>query len=145
MKALILYHSEKGSTEKMAKAIAEGFGKGAELFNAQDERYDVKKLADYDCYAIGTPDYFSYMAGTLKTFMDDVYVAERAGVTGLSGKPLGLFLSHGGGGKAKEPFENLFKRLGDIIGETVESRGAPSEAVLAQCKELGKKLADELK
>ena len=141
MKALVLYHSQQhGNTGKMAKAIAEGIGEGATLWNVNEERFDVSKLPEYDAYAVGTPDYFSYMAGTLKTFMDDVYLAERGGAKGISGKPVALFFSHGGGGRAREPFEALFKRLGDVIGETVESSGAPSEKVLAQCKELGKKL-----
>jgi flavorubredoxin len=129
----------------MAKAIAEGVGKEAELWNVNEERFDVSKLSQYDAYAVGTPDYFSYMAGTLKTFMDDVYLAERAGEKGISGKPICLFLSHGGGGRAREPFENLFKRLGDPIGEMVESSGTPTEAVLKKCRDLGKKLVSELK
>lgn len=142
MKTLVLYHSQQhGNTEKMAKAVAVGIGEGATLWNVNEERFDVSKLPEYDAYAVGTPDYFSYMAGTLKTFMDDVYLAERAGAKGISGKPVGLFLSHGGGGKAKEPFENLFKRLGDVVGEMIESNGTPSEAVLSACRELGKKLS----
>jgi flavorubredoxin len=142
MKALVLYHSQQhGNTEKMAKAVAEGIGENATLWNVNEERFDVSKLTEYDAYAVGTPDYFSYMAGTLKTFIDDVYLAERAGVKKLSGKPVALFFSHGGGGRAKEPFEALFKRLGDVVAETVESSGAPSEKVLDQCIDLGKKLA----
>ena len=146
MKVLVLYHSQQhGNTEKMAKAVADGVGKEAKLWNVNEERFDVSRLSQYDAYAVGTPDYFSYMAGTLKTFMDDVYLAERAGAKGISGKPLCLFLSHGGGGRAKEPFENLFKRLGDPLSEMVESSGTPSEVVLKKCRDLGKKLVSELK
>ena len=106
MKALIIYHSQQhGNTGKMAEAVAEGFGEGATLWNTNDERFDVTKVPEYNCIAVGTPDYFSYMAGTLKTFMDDIYIAERKGVKGITGKPVGLFFSHGGGGRAKEPFE----------------------------------------
>jgi flavorubredoxin len=146
MKILVLYHSQQhGNTGKMAKAVAEGIGKDATLWNVNEERFDVSKLPEYDAYAVGTPDYFSYMAGTLKTFMDDVYIAERGGAKGISGKPLALFFSHGGGGRAKEPFEKLFKRLGDVVGETVESSGAPSEEVLSKCMGLGEKLASKAK
>ena len=142
MKTLVIFHSQQhGNTEKMAKAVAEGAGKDVTLWNVNDERFDVSKLPEYEAYAVGTPDYFGYMAGTLKTLMDDVYIAEREGVTGISGKPLALFLSHGGGGRAKEPFEALFKRLGEVVGEMVISSGSPSPGVLAQCKELGKKLS----
>lgn len=146
MKVLVIYHSQQhGNTEKMAKAVAEGIGKGGELWNVNEKRFDVSKLLEYEAYAVGTPDYFSYMAGTLKTFMDDVYLAERAGTKGISGKPVALFMSHGGGGRAKDPFESLFKRLGDPVGEIVESSGSPSEAVLEKCRTLGKALVSELK
>jgi flavorubredoxin len=146
MKVLVLYHSQQhGNTEKMAKAVADGIGKEAELWNVDKARFDVSKLPEYDAYAVGTPDYFSYMAGTLKTFMDDVYLAERAGAKGISGKPIALFLSHGGGGRAKGPFETLFNRLGEPVGETVESSGAPSADVISKCKALGEALVSELK
>ena len=146
MKALIIYHSQQhGNTEKMAEAIAEGFGDGSTLWNTNDERFDVSKVPEYDCIAVGTPDYFSYMAGTLKTFMDDIYIAERNGVEGITGKPVGLFFSHGGGGRAREPFEKLFNRLGDMVGETVESIGTPGAIALDACNSLGKSLAARLK
>ncbi len=146
MKALIIYHSQQhGNTGKMAEAVADGFGEGATLWNTNEERFDVNKVPEYDCIAVGTPDYFSYMAGTLKTFMDDIYIAERNGVKGITGKPIGLFFSHGGGGRAKEPFEKLFNRLGDVVGETVESSGTPSAGTLEACRSLGKSLAERLK
>ena len=131
MKALIIYHSQQhGNTGKMAEAVAEGFGEGATLWNTNDERFDVTKIPEYNCIAVGNPDYFSYMAGTLKTFMDDIYIAGRNGVKGITGKPVGLFFSHGGGGRAKAPFEKLFNRLGDVVGETVESSESPSDRFL---------------
>ena len=146
MKALIIYHSQQhGNTGKMAEAVADGFGEGATLWNTNEERFDVNKVPEYDCIAVGTPDYFSYMAGTLKTFMDDIYIAERNGVKGITGKPIRLFFSHGGGGRAKEPFEKLFNRLGDVVGETVESSGTPSAGTLEACRSLGKSLAERLK
>ena len=145
MKALIIYHSQQyGNTGKMAEAVAEGYGDGATLWNTNEKRFDVTKVPGYDCIAVGTPDYFSYMAGTLKTFMDDIYIAERNCVKGITGKRVVLFLSHGGGGRAKEPFEKLFNRLGDVVGETVESSGKPDASVLDACKALGKTLAARL-
>ena len=77
--------------------------------------------------------------------MDDIYIAERNGVKRITGKPVGLFFSHGGGGRAKAPFEKLFNRLGDVVGETVESSETPRARVIDSCRELGKKLAAELK
>ena len=77
-KALVLYHSQEfGNTGAMAEAVAEGLrtaGYETTLFNTDEGRYDVTQFPQYDCVAFGSPDYFSYIAGGLKTFMDDHYV-----------------------------------------------------------------------
>jgi flavorubredoxin len=75
--------------------------------------------------------------------MDDWYIHRHE--EGMTGKPLALFYSHGGGGRAREPFVNLLKRVGTVIGDPVESSGAPSEAVLNKCRDLGRKLAEAAK
>ena len=128
----------------MAKAVAEGLGaRGVEatLFNTNDGRFDVATLHEFDRVAFGTPDYYSYIAGGLKVFLDDWHIAKGKGASGLTDKPYALFYSHGGGGKVKAPFEKLFARAGTKVGPTVESRGAPSEEVLAECRKLGEALA----
>ena len=142
---LILYHSQEyGNTAKMAEAVAAGAkatGVNVTLFNANEARFDIEHYRTFDAAAFGTPDYYSYFAGTLKVFLDDWYLAKRAGPQGLTNKPVAFFLSHGGGGAARKPFLQLFSRMGIQVGELVESRGMPSEAVLEQCCALGEKLA----
>jgi NAD(P)H dehydrogenase (quinone) len=142
---LILYHSQQyGNTAKMAEAVAEGAreaGADVTLHNADDARFDVERYRDVDAVAFGSPDYYSYIAGTLKVFLDDWFIAKRNDPTGLTHKPYALFYSHGGGGAVREPLEDLFSRMGTQVGETVASRGAPSPAVQAQCRELGRQLA----
>ena len=146
MKALVLYHSQEfGNTKAMAEAVAEGLGSaGAEvdLHNTNDSRFDVERYAAYDRAAVGSPDYYSYIAGGLKVFLDDFHIAAgKEGGGALKNKHYGLFYSHGGGGRVKGPLEDLFKRLGTKVGDTVESSGAPSDEVLAACRALGKALA----
>ncbi len=145
-KALVLYHSQEyGNTAAMAEAVAEGLGDtGCEvdLFNTNDGRYDVSQFPQYDRVAFGSPDYYSYIAGGLKTFMDDHYVADvRNGLGGLRGKPYALFYSHGGGGRVRDPLLRIFRRVGTQIGEPVESRGSPDASVLEKCRALGRELA----
>jgi NAD(P)H dehydrogenase (quinone) len=84
------------------------------------------------------PDYFSYMAGTLKTFLDDWYPHRNE--RGYKGKPYALFMSHGGGGRAKDCL-SVFRHLGTHVGDIVVSSGSPSEGVLRHCRELGAELA----
>jgi NAD(P)H dehydrogenase (quinone) len=141
-KALVLYHSQQyGNTEKMVKAAAQGLSEsGCEvtLHNLNSNRYPIEEYGAYDLVAFGTPDYFSYMAGTLKTFMDDWYLHRNK--PGYKEKPYILLLSHGGGGRAKESL-SIFKHLGNQVGHTVISHGSPKEEILKQCKDLGAELA----
>jgi flavorubredoxin len=133
----------------MAESVAEGLrseGAQVDLFNTNDGRFDIAKFAGYDCAAFGSPDYYSYVAGGLKMFMDDHYIAsELKGTKGLKDKVYVLFYSHGGGGKVKTSLEDLFKRVGRKVGDTVESKGKPSAAVAGKCKKLGTELAKAAK
>ena len=129
----------------MAEAVAKGLRAArceVDLFNTNDGRYDITQFPQYDCVAFGSPDYYSYMAGNLKQFMDDHYIADvRKGMQGLKDKPYVLFYSHGGGGKVVDAMMRVFKRVGTLIGEPVGSRGRPRPDVLDKCRALGQALA----
>ena len=147
MKALVLYHSqEKGNTRAMAEAVAKGMEEaGAEvtLFNTNEGRFQILDFREYACAAFGSPDYYSYIAGGLKVFVDDHYIAaELLGKEGLKGKPYGLFYSHGGGGKVRGPLEALFKLVGTQVGEPVESKGKPTANALNACLETGRSVVE---
>jgi multimeric flavodoxin WrbA len=149
VKALVLYHSQEfGNTASMADAVAEGLrtaGCEVDLFNTNDGRFDITIFPKYDCVAFGSPNYFGYIAGGLKTFMDDHYIYDvRKGLKGIKGKPYALFFSHGSGG-VKPVMESIFKRVGTQVGKTVESYGKPTPKVLEQCRTLGKVLAESVK
>ena len=143
---LVLYHSQEyGNTQKMAEAVAEGAsasGADVTMVNANEERLDLDRYRRFDGVAFGSPDYFGYVAGSLKVFLDDWYIARKVSDEGLTHRPIGLFYSHGGGGAVREPLEKLYGRLGTQIGETIESIGSPDEQVLEACRALGKALAD---
>ena len=87
-KGLVLYHSQEfGNTAAMAEAVAEGLQDvrcEAELFNTNEGRYDMTQFPQYDCLAFGSLHYYDYVAGGLKTFMDDHYIHDvRKGLKGL--------------------------------------------------------------
>ena len=146
MNAVVLFHSQEyGNTAAMAEAVAEGLreaGAKVDMFNTNDERFDITQFPQYDCAAFGSPDYYSYVAGNLKQFMDDHYIADvRKGMQGLKDKPYVLFYSHGGGGKVIDAMRSIFGRVGTQVGEAVGSRGNPSPDVLEKCRTLCKALA----
>ncbi len=141
MKALVVYHSQQyGNTEKMAIAVAEGLkeaGCTVTTHNTNNGRYSIEEYANYDVVAFGTPDYFSYLAGTIKTLIDDWYINRNK--PGYKDKPYGLFMTHGGGGRAVDAL-SIFKHLGHQVGETVVCSGAPNSDTLRRCRELGRLL-----
>ncbi|MCX7681178.1 MAG: NAD(P)H-dependent oxidoreductase [Anaerolineae bacterium] len=146
---LVLYHSQEyGNTAAMAEAVAEGArAAGAEvtLVNTNEQRMDIEQYRRFDAVAFGSPDYYSYIAGGLKVFLDDWYIAQKSNSQGLKHKPYGLFCSHGGGGRVRIVLEELFSRMGTKVGKTVASRGRPGEAVLEECRELGRQLAEAIR
>jgi flavorubredoxin len=133
----------------MAEAVAEGLrasGCDVTLFNTNEGRFDVTGFPQYECVSFGSPDYYSYVAGGLKTFMDDHYVQDvRKGLKGLKGKPYALFYSHRGGGRVRDAMLNLFKRIGTQVGEPVGSYGKPNRDALEKCRALGRELAAAVK
>ena len=141
-KALVLYHSQQyGNTKKMAEAVAEGLrseGCDVTLHNSNDSRFPITEYPSFDCVAFGTPDYFSYIAGTLKTFMDDWFLHRND--PGYQGKPYVVFYSHGGGGRVKEAL-SLFSRVGSEVSVSVASQRDPNQRTLDNCRKLGIELA----
>lgn len=149
-KALVLYHSQEyGNTRVMAEAVAAGLKDGGcdvDMFNTNDGRFDINNFPAYNCVAIGSPDYYSYIAGGLKMFMDDHYIADvRRGLKDLTDKPFILFCTHGGGGSVKEVMPRLFSRIGTQVGEIISCMGRPDANTQKKCRDLGKKLAEVAK
>ena len=114
-----------------------------DLFFTDHGRFDVTRFPQYFCVAFGSQNYYGCIGGGLKTFMDDHCIHDvRMGLKGLKGKPYVLFYSHGGGGRVIQVMRYIFRRVGTLVGEPVESRGCPGPQALEQCKALGKALAE---
>jgi flavorubredoxin len=142
-KVLVIYHSQSGNTEKMAKAIGEGAKqvKGTQVVVKKALEAGVDDLLACDAIAVGSPDYFSYMAGGVKDFFDRVFYPSQGKVTA---KPCATFGSAGGPASVvlecldKMCFSSMkFKKVADSVGVS----GKISEETLDECKALGKNLA----
>jgi multimeric flavodoxin WrbA len=146
-KILVIYHSQQfGNTKILALALADGLrDNGGEVFmvNTNEGRVSAEEFVAADAVAIGTPDYYSYPAGTIKTFFDDIYLWDKAGKP-VKGKPAVLFMTHGGGGRAKQSLEGFADRFFQRVGETVSSGRPVSEEAKSRCLDLGKKLLQKL-
>lgn len=140
-KVLIVYHSLSGNTKAAAEAVAGGARTvvGTDVVVKEGLRAGIDDLLTCDAIAVGTPDYFSYMAGGLKDFFDRTFFPSQGKV---AGKPCGIFVTHGGGGAAVESMKRMatsFKFR--IVGQPVLVKNAPDDAAKKELAELGKMLA----
>ena len=146
-RVLVVFHSqEKGNTRKMAELVAEGCrkvpGVEVELVPVFNQRADMGKAERADGYALGSPDYFTYMAGGLKQFFDDLCLADWAGKK-VKNKPYVAFVTHGGGGGAIKSIEELAKAMKLVqAAPSLTCKGAPSGEMVEKSIELGRLLAE---
>jgi multimeric flavodoxin WrbA len=143
----VIYHSQQfGNTRMLAEAIADGVreaGADVKLINTNEHRVTMKEFMSADAVALGTPDYFSYVAGTIKTLFDDIYLWDRAGEP-VKGKPAVFFLSRGGGGRVREPLNSFAQRFFTKVSETGEFQRPIDEEAKRACHEPGKQLVESL-
>jgi len=79
---LVPCHSQEyGNTRRMAEAVGEGAREaGAEVtqINTNGHRFAPEAYRGVDAVAFGSPDDFGTIAGGLKVFLDDGYIARKA-------------------------------------------------------------------
>lgn len=134
---LIVYHSQSGNTEAAAQAVSAGVDsiEGVEPLLKRASEATADDLIACDAVCVGTPDYFSYMSGMVKDFFDRVFYPTKGQV---DDKICGLFVTHGGGGKASEGLENMCRSfVFKQVSETVSVTGKADEAAEARLRELG--------
>lgn len=139
---LIIYHSQTGNTEKMARAVADGArmieNTEVILKRAQDATPD--DLLGSEGLAIGTPENFGYMSGMVKDFFDRTFYPTQDKVFR---KPYVVFISAGNDGigalRAIERIAQGYKLK--MVYDPVISRGMLTGDDLAKCRELGSVLA----
>ncbi len=112
-RALIVYDTKFGNTEKVAKALAEGMRKhGARVDCVNIGEVDISKVRDYDLLAIGGPTHMLGLSRTMKDFL------EKLEDVNLSGKRAFAFdtkLKSRFAGSAGKRIEKKLKKLGTSI------------------------------
>ena len=142
MEYYVIYYSQTGNTKEMAEAVGEGVsvaGGAAKVIPVEEARVDMIK--DAECFALGCP---ALGAENLEDAWMEPFVTETESFA--SGKRIALFGSYGwGGGEWMRDWEKRMQDAGAQIvgGEGVICNEAPDTDVLAQCRELGKKLVQE--
>ena len=141
---LVVYHSQSGSTKRMADAVIDGAsddaidGVDVIVRDALDATAD--DLLSCDAFLLGTPENFGYMSGAMKTFLDRVYYPCEGKV---NGKPFALFIRAGNDGTGA--ITSLRRILTGLavkeVQEPVLIAGEFDESRLPECRELGMTLA----
>ena len=137
---LIVYHSQTGNTEQMARAVQQGachedIGPVAVrlLRCAQAGTGD---LLWADAVLLGSPENFGYMSGGMKDFLDRTFYPCAGRLEGL---PYAVFISAGNDGAGAQ---NAIARIvrGHPFKEihaAVIIKGAVDTPALRQCEALG--------
>jgi len=144
-KVSIVYDTMWGSTDKMARAIAEGIvSEGVEVkmlkMRASNNTEAMTEILDSKAVLVGSPTLNNGIFPTMGSFM--TYV------TGLKpkNKIWSFFGSFGWGGGAVRALSEMAKKAGFEVHEPgLEIKYVPDKEDLKKCFELGKQIATEVK
>jgi multimeric flavodoxin WrbA len=141
---LIVYHSQSGTTERMAQAVIRGATHadigGVDVRVKQALDADADDLLWADGFILGTPENFGYMSGAMKYFLDRVFYPCEGKI---DGRPWGLFVRAGNDGSgAISSIRRILSGLAvrEVL-EPVLISGDFDESRLLDCEELGMTLA----
>ena len=141
---IIIYHSQTGNTRKMAESVARGAKSidNVDVVIKKASEATLQDLLECDGIAIGSPEYFGYMAGMVKDFFDRTF-NEALGRKEIFKKPYVVFISAGNDGRGSlESIERICigYQLKKVY-EPVVARGEIVQDILVKCEELGKTIA----
>jgi flavorubredoxin len=141
-KLLVVYDSQTGNTEKMAKAVAEGAESvpGVEVVLKYYVR--PKELEEASAIIFGSPTYHHDMTLPIKHILEE---ASKTNVK-LQGKIGAVFGSYGWSGEApKLILEVLKNRFGmETIYSGLTMLYTPDNDGLEKCRNLGKTVAEKI-
>ncbi|NLF07119.1 MAG: FprA family A-type flavoprotein, partial [Pirellulaceae bacterium] len=142
-KVLVLYDTMWQSTDAMARAIIEGAslpGVTPLLLNVR--RSNLTRVAtetlDAAAVAVGSP--------TLNRRMMPMIAAALCYLEGLrpQGKAAVAFGSYGWGRGGPEDVNDALKRMQwDVLRDPIRSKWRPTEAILEECRQIGRELAEK--
>ena len=153
MKAVVVYDSQYGNTEKLAQALARGMESGgidAECIKVN--MVDVKQMVHYDLIAVGGPTHIAGVSKPMKKFLEDLRTVDLKGKRGFcfdtrNESRFNAFDINSAGkrieGKMKRMKVEMLKPKVSVI---VEGREGPLEdGASKRFEDVGRELAELLK
>ena len=127
----VIYWSGTGNTKLMAEAVAEGIGAAAVLKSVGD--MTAEQAAGYSALALGCS---AMGAEVLEEYEFEPFFTALEPL--LQGKKVVIFGSYGWGGSYINDWEQRVKAAGaELAAPGLLVLGAPDEAAVASCRELG--------
>jgi anaerobic nitric oxide reductase flavorubredoxin len=144
-KVLVVFDTMWGSTDKMARAIADGV-------KSQSVEYKVLKLRNTDntdvvteildskVVLVGSPTLNNGMFPSVGSFLTYIIGLKP------KGKLWGFFGSYGWGGGATRNMTKMAKEAGfDVMEQTMEAKWIPTDEELQKCFDFGVQIAEKAK
>ena len=141
-KLLVLYDSQTGNTEKMAKAVAEG-ARSVPGVDVELKYYaGSEELAEAAAIVFGAPTYYHDITLPIKQMLEE---AAKAGVQ-LKGKIGAAVGSYGWSGEAPQNVLEILKNKFGMkaIEPPITALYEPKQTQLEECRKLGKRIAQEI-
>jgi len=142
LKILIVYYSQTGNTEKMARAVEEGAKSVVGIDVVVKYFVKPEELADSDGIILGAPTYYHDMGMDMKNLLEGAAKDE----INLKGKVGATFGSYGWSGEAPNLLLEIIKnRFGmDVIEPSLRIKYNPDKKGLDECFHLGKTVAEKV-
>lgn len=144
-KVVIVYDTMWGSTEQMAQGILDSLveqGIECNLFkiSVSDRNDIIREILEAKALLVGSPTFNRDYLPSLSAFLDDLRGLKPKSKIGAA------FGSFGWGGGSVKGIEEKMQEAGiELVSPGFGVKWAPSEDELAQCKELGVKIAGLVK
>lgn len=151
---MVIYDSQSGFTELMAKAVVEGVqevkGIDVELLKVGTP-FSVSRLESADAIILGSPAIYGNTTEWMKIFLDSLSCAKEANRINLSGKIGGVFGSYGWDGgwivdmlsKEMEAFEIKIVAPAVSLVHGMYEKVQIDEKSVEICRELGRVIAEK--
>ncbi len=145
---LIVYHTQTGNTERLAKEVEKGVLESGEIKPVLKKAFDTDEtdIKEASAIVICSPEYFGYMAGAIKDLFDRTYEKLRDDPK-VFRKPYAIVISAGNDGTGAL---NHIKRICTgyrfrLVQPPLICKGGITEDCLKKAYEIGLALAEGIK
>ncbi|HOJ42562.1 MAG TPA: NAD(P)H-dependent oxidoreductase [Syntrophorhabdaceae bacterium] len=145
---LVVFHSQTGNTEKLAYGVKKGIEdtEDVEVIFKRAQETTIDDIRTSSAIIICSPEYFGYMAGTIKDLFDRTYEALKDD-NKIYRKPYAVVISAGNDGTgALNHIERILRGFKfKKVQNPIICKGDITDETITKCYELGRTIAEGVK